>query len=223
MILLTVLINFALFNNHKMSISERKEREKQELKRRILQAAGELFLKKGYEQTSMRNIAEKIEYSPTTIYLYYKDKDAIFHELHSEGFAILRDRVQVLAAVADPMERLKAMGRIYMEFAMENQEMYSLMFIMKGPVEVIEKKGEDWVEGQTTFDALKNVIDDCKKSGYFKGRDTEEMAFMIWASMHGMCALEISNRCKKVLSEDLRDGMMQKGLAILSDILDSVN
>lgn len=206
-----------------MGISERKERERQELKKRILQAAKELFLEKGYEQTSMRNIAEKIEYSPTTIYLYYRDKDAIFHELHSEGFALLRNKVQdALASVTGPVERLNAMGRAYVEFAMENQEMYSLMFILKGPVETIEKKGEDWVEGQTTFDALKHTIDDCKNSGYYKGRDTEELAFMIWASVHGMCALEICNRCTKVLSEGARDSMVERGLAMLAGILASV-
>ena len=61
-----------------MTITTRKERQKEELKGKILQAAKELFMEKGFEDTSIRNIAEKIEYSPTTIYLYFKDKDDIF-------------------------------------------------------------------------------------------------------------------------------------------------
>jgi len=60
-----------------MGLKERKERDKLEMKDRILQSAHQLFVEKGFEQVSIRNIAEAIEYSPATIYLYFKDKDEI--------------------------------------------------------------------------------------------------------------------------------------------------
>ena len=56
-----------------MGIKERRAREKEQLRRQILSAARELFVNEGYENVSMRKIANKIEYSPTTIYLYFKD------------------------------------------------------------------------------------------------------------------------------------------------------
>ena len=104
-----------------MSIIERKKREKEEMRRTILDAAKEIFLEKGFRSASIRNIAEKIEYSPGTIYLYFDDKDAIFHALHEDGFQRMLAMMQPLQHVADPMERLVAMGRVYMEFAYNNK------------------------------------------------------------------------------------------------------
>lgn len=186
-----------------MSITERKEREKVDLYKAILNAAREIFLSKGYEQTSIRNIAEKIEYSPTTIYLYFKDKASIFHAIHAEGFLKLNMQFAVLQTVSNPLERLKAMGRIYMNFAIENPELYDLMFIQQAPMEVLEKKAE-WNEGQTSFDGLKLTIQGCIDNGDMKFIDAEIGAFTIWSAMHGMCSLVIRNRCM-VISENRQE------------------
>ena len=70
-----------------MGTTERRARAKQLLRGEILDAARELFIKHGYENVSMRKIAEKIEYSPTTIYLYFHDKSEILHTLCEETFA----------------------------------------------------------------------------------------------------------------------------------------
>ena len=83
-----------------MSIAERKQRDKEEMRHLILDAARDIFLSKGYYEASIRNIAEKIEYSPGTIYLYFEDKDEIFHSLHEEGFRRLLDKMQPLQHVA---------------------------------------------------------------------------------------------------------------------------
>ena len=69
-----------------MGITDRKEREKQELKDLILKEAKAVFLEEGYEKTSIRKIADRIEYSPTTIYLYFKDKSELLLELHKQSF-----------------------------------------------------------------------------------------------------------------------------------------
>lgn len=194
-----------------MGISERKEREKEDLRKSILDAAREVFLEKGYEQTSIRNIAEKIEYSPTTIYLYYKDKDAIFHALHSEGFCMMNEKMDVLRFIADPFERLVAMGRIYIDFAMKNQGLYDLMFIEKAPIDCIESNHETWLEGQNTFGGLTHTINECIQKGYFPKQDPEVAAYVIWSTVHGMCSLQISNRCNKVISDANKDDIIEKG------------
>ena len=72
-----------------MAIKERKEREKQDMRNLIIESATQLFLKQGYDKTSIRSIAEDIEYSPATIYLYFKDKDEIFYVIHENAFALL--------------------------------------------------------------------------------------------------------------------------------------
>ncbi len=179
-----------------MSIAERKQREKEDMRSLILDAARKIFLEKGYYEASMRNIAEEIEYSPGTIYLYFKDKDEIFHALHEEGFRRMLEKMQPLEHVADPFERLKAMGRVYLEFARNNKDFYDLMFIMQAPIKHEEKEKEEWQWGNRTLEYLKNVLKECRKKGHFKNQDIEYLSFTIWSTMHGMCALYCRDRCK---------------------------
>ena len=178
-----------------MTIGTRKQREKLEMRRIILDAAKEIFLEKGFYNTSLRNIAEKIEYSPGTIYLYFKDKDEIFHALHEEGFSKLLSMMQPLQHVADPMERLIAMGRIYMEFAYQNKGLYDLMFIMEAPINA-EMHREKWEMGDRTLHLLKSVLAECQEKGHFTGMNVEYLSFMIWSALHGMCALYCRKRCQ---------------------------
>lgn len=186
-----------------MGTKDRKEREKEELKGLILRAAKEIFFEKGYAQTSIRNIADRIEYSPGTIYLHYKDKDSIFHALQQEGFMLLGKQFGLLQVVADPFERLKAMGKLYLNFAMENPEYYDLMFVIRAPMNVLEEE-VCWDEGQTAFDVLVQVVKACIEHGHFKGYDAEEMAYVIWSTVHGMATISIRGRCR-VISEEKRE------------------
>lgn len=186
-----------------MGIAERKAKEKENLKALILEGAHKLFLEKGIERTTMRNIADEIEYSVGTVYVYFKDKNDILHHLHSQGFTQLGGEMRVLFNVSDPMERLKALGRVYIKFALDNPGMYNLMFTMKAPIEVIEQKEEDeWNEGKLTFDVLSNTVNHCMEAGHFKGHDLQPLSYMIWSTTHGMCALYISERARAVHIDD---------------------
>jgi len=175
-----------------MGVAERKERHKEELKKEILQAAMALFKKNGYEAISIRNIAEKIEYSPATVYLYYKDKNEIIHALHREGFLMLIDYFRVLASVDHPFERLKAMGRAYIQFALQNPDVYDLIFVMKEPIEHVSNCFEEWDEGDRAYDVLFQTVSECQAHGYFGGLEPHGLSFMIWSTMHGLCSLRTS-------------------------------
>ena len=182
-----------------MSTAERKAREKEALKMLILKGAKKLFLERGIEQTTIRNIADEIDYSVGTVYVYFKDKNAILHDLHSIGFQELGGYFTELFAIKDPMERLRKMGFTYLKFAMENSEMYDLMFIVKAPMEFIEStEKEAWTEGADTFNALKKTVEECMNEGHFEGHSLEALSFMIWSLVHGMCCLEIRQRTKGV-------------------------
>src|SRR6185437_15132379 len=89
-----------------MSIAERKLKEKEEMRKLILDGARKVF----------------------------KEKGEIFQELHEEGFRLLLSKMQVLAHVSDPYERLKAMGAVFIDFAMHNKDFYNLMFIVEEPL-----------------------------------------------------------------------------------------
>src|SRR5690606_10757527 len=118
-----------------MGISERKEREKLEMQKQILDAARELFMKEGYENVSIRKIAQKIEYSPGTIYLYYKNKSEIFFVLCFLAFDSFYGEQLKTDVISDPLQKLKESGRIYINFAIQNPEYFELMFLMKAPLD----------------------------------------------------------------------------------------
>ena len=134
-----------------MGILERKERDKEEMRRKIMDASRQLFLEQGFEKTSIRNIADAIEYSPATIYLYYKDKNELLFALHEEAFVKLMQELSVVMKVQDPFERLVEMGRQYIKFAVENPELYDLMFIMIAPMETLACRDEIWEDGMNMF------------------------------------------------------------------------
>lgn len=191
-----------------MGIAERKLEEKQEMHKRILDGARKVFLEKGYTQTSMRNIASEINYSPGSIYFYFKDKSEIFHELHKEGFRLLLSQLKVLDKVADPFERLKAMGRIFIQFAQENKDYYNLMFIVEEPEKMHEEGG--FKIAQEAIDRLASVVKECQQKGKFKGMDTEYFTFMILSAVHGICALFCKNRTASFIGKT-NEELMENG------------
>lgn len=202
-----------------MGIAARKAKEKEDLKRAILDAARELFLEHGYDRTSMRMVAQRIAYSPTTIYLYFKDKDAIFHALHKEAFHVLGARMAPLAHVSDPLERLTAMGRVYLEFAMDNPGLYDLMFIMKAPVQALDEQHHLWEEGDRVFSVLKVTVEEAMKKKLLRKTDVEVTSFLIWSTVHGMAALHVRDRCFKVIDEAKHDTLIADSLTIFTNWL----
>jgi AcrR family transcriptional regulator len=197
---------------------QRKQKDKQEMRQSILEEARVLFLLKGYEHTSMRNIAEKLGCSPGTIYLYFQDKDALFHALHQEGFRKLTGMMEPLRFVENPFERLKALCRVYMDFAMKNKDLYDLMFILQAPMNILEHK-ECWDEGQKALSFLKEVLADCQLAGWFKGMNLEPLSFIIWSAMHGMCALYCRERCQAYEGRDPLE-LMNEGYVLFATMLE---
>lgn len=206
-----------------MVIREKKGKYKEDLRLKILEAAKSLFLKEGYEATSIRRIAAAINFSPTTIYLYYEDKTSIAYALQQEGFKLLRSRFSSLQHVDDPFERFKAMGRSYLQFAIENPDFYELMFVMKEPLGVLKPANEGdepdvWSEGVATFDFLVDSINSCQKAGYFKGQDPRVFSFLVWSTMHGICTLNLHGHLELCVQNKLVD---QEVNQLLDNVLES--
>ncbi len=172
-----------------MGLIERKEREKEEMRQRILTAAQKLFLTKGFEKTSIRNIADAIEYSPGTIYLYFKDKNELFFSLHQMAFSVMINELTDLGENNSAFDSFVQMGRQYIKFALENPEMYDLMFLMIAPIESLECNEDVWDDGKKALDILKMMIKACKLEGFFAKDNTDDLALMIWSTMHGMVTI----------------------------------
>jgi AcrR family transcriptional regulator len=178
-----------------MGVSERRIRERLDTRQSILATARALFLLKGFEATTIRNIAEKIEYSPSTIYQHFKDKNEIFYTLHTESFLELVKQMKRSELHENPLEQLISLGKIYIQFAEDNPELYDLMFIMEAPIDFLNLLDEtQWIEGKTAFDYLKSVISACIYKGLIKETDVDSLAYLIWSTVHGMVTLSIRKR-----------------------------
>lgn len=185
-----------------MGTEARKEREKLEMRQRVIKTAMKLFLKEGIENVSMRKIADKIEYSPGAIYSYFKDKGDIIHAIHDEGFEKLYSLQKSLDNIKDPFERLAEMGKLYMKFALENPDYYDLMFIAKGiAIKITEK--QEWNIGQRSYDYLRNTVKECIEHGYVIESDVDSATFAVWGFVHGMAALIIRGRCAMIPEEHI--------------------
>lgn len=213
-----------------MGIKERKHRQKTEMRQAILDAAMSLFIEEGYDAVTIRKISEKIEYSPSTIYIYFKDKDSIFFELHTIGFAELLKHQMEVQNITDPRERLIAHGRAYVQFAIEHPQYYDLMFIVRSPGNKI-MDFKNWECGDRSYELLKKNVVECREAGYMQGQDADAISFALWSMMHGMVALYIRNRlilydineskppCKAINKEIPVPDIFEQVLAITKNLI----
>lgn len=184
-----------------MGVRERREREKDATRQKILDAARDLFATEGYEAVSLRRIANAIEYSPTAIYVYFKDKAELMKELCSQDFEEFAEKLGQYANATDPVERLRLGGHVYIRFAMEHPNPFRLMFMTKPSpeaIEVDEQKMDEYGRGDPNRDAYAFVMQ-CVKEVIAQDRVREELrddpelvAQMLWAGVHGVASLQIA-------------------------------
>jgi AcrR family transcriptional regulator len=194
---------------------ERRARQKKLLREEILDAARELFLKYGYENVSMRKIAEKIEYSPTTIYLYFKDKAEILDTLCDETFNRLwKIMVDIEHGAGDPLTRLRRQGLAYIRFGLEHPNHYQVTFMM--PHDYAGKTPQEMAEspGMRTFQSLVNCVKACVDARQFRELDILAASQALWCAVHGVTSLLIAQFCfpwieKEQLISTLLDAMLE--------------
>jgi AcrR family transcriptional regulator len=174
---------------------ERREREREEVRTRILDAARELFASEGVDSVTMRRIADRIEYSPTAIYFHFRDKEALLAELCDCDFREFAHGFTLIAQIPDPVERLRAAGYAYVQFGLNHPSHYRLMFMTPK-----ETKGNLESKGNPEEDAyafLQGIVRDLLAAGRLREEldDVDLVSQVIWAGIHGVVALEIA-KCK---------------------------
>lgn len=175
-----------------MGITERRTRQKETLRQEILDAAREMFVEEGFESVSMRKIADRIEYSPTTIYLHFKDKADLFNQLCEETFAQLARRLEQLShRHTDPLAYLREGLRCYIDFGLKNPHHYTVTFIMK-PKDSGDYNFENSI-GKRAFAHLRSAVETCVTTGKFRPVDVDTAAQGLWAAVHGVTSLLIAH------------------------------
>ncbi len=173
---------------------ERRVRERNEKRELILGAAMKLFLEESFEKTTMRRIADAIEYTPGALYGYFKDKDEILFEIHERGFEeLIARKEEAMAGLTDPAARLAAMGRAYIRFALDNPRQYELMFMAKSTSKKIIEDAE-WKSGLCSHEMLRTEVKALLEQ---RGStvDPDIAAFSCWSLVHGIVSLVIADRC----------------------------
>jgi len=179
-----------------MGSKERRQRERDDVRGKIMNAARDLFVDQGIESVSMRKIADAVEYSPTVIYQYFKDKDALLHELCEQDFASLAGVFRELAQIPDPVERIRQIGLAYGKFGLAYPNHYRLMFME--PFRGVRKEiGDECGNGNPDEDAyafLRMTVSQVIEAGKFRKElsDADLVSQVLWAGVHGLVALQIT-------------------------------
>jgi AcrR family transcriptional regulator len=169
--------------------------ERQQLRTLIIDAARELFVTKGVEAVTMREIAKRIGYSATSIYLHFADKEAVLKAICDTDFLALATSQKSIMQIADPVERMYALGRGYAAFALTHPNHYHLMFMTAhAPMCPDDSSLHQHSAEQDAYYQLKLVVEAVHASGCFRPelKDVDLIAQTIWAGMHGVCSLQIT-------------------------------
>ncbi len=171
------------------------QEQREVLRTSILDAARELFVARGIEAVTMREIAKRINYSPTALYLHFEDKDAILRALCDTDFLKLATGLKDIFAIPDPIQRLIVLAQGYAQFALTHPNHYRLMFMTPRPS--CDPQTSSIQQGNPEQDAyaqLKEMVDLAFAAGCFRDElnDAELIAQTIWAGVHGVCSLQIA-------------------------------
>jgi len=174
-----------------MSTTDRRQRHRASLRREILDAASQLFVEEGYHRLTMRRLAERIEYSPTTIYLYFKDKHELLGAVCEETFSRLAGKLERLQKTSGtPLGRLRDGLRTYIEFGLAHQNQYLVTFMSPSPG--MDAGSFEGSAGSRAFDTLRQSVRACSENGDIHTADVEMTAQALWAGVHGVTSLFIT-------------------------------
>lgn len=180
-----------------MGIKERQERDREGVRRSILDAARDLFVSEGYQNVSIRKIAERIEYSPAAIYGYFPSKDDIFFALAEEGFRLLGDpshSATTALQAAAPLERIRAIFRHFYEFSQEQPEYFALMFVDRS-VPRISREYERFAFAREMKAHLVAEVQHCIDQKLFPKTVKPHVAFRIlMMGLLGVAVMRLSDR-----------------------------
>jgi AcrR family transcriptional regulator len=175
-----------------MGSRERRERERQDTRERILDAAREMFATRGVEATTMRAIAQRIEYTPTAIYHHFRDKDELILELCHRDFLMLAQHFARVGRIDDPIERLRMTGLAYLEFGLQFPHHYRVMFMTEHPHPelALERRNPE----EDAYGFLLDGVAEAIRAGRLRPElDNPEMvAQMLWGAVHGVVALHVA-------------------------------
>ena len=196
-----------------MGITERRLRQKEETKSKILATAWQMARDEGWHSVSIRKIAEAIEYSVPVIYDHFENKEAILHEFSKEGFRLLAKKVQqAKEKYKNPADQLKAIADAYWNFAFKNKKHFQLMYGMGMVGCEIEKCFPERA-------GFRNLVTEPIQAIISKSRKPNANPclkyYTFWSIIHGLISIRnmrnagVSEEVNKMVLDDAIDGFIK--------------
>lgn len=166
-----------------------RQRRRHKTKSNILEAAREIIAEKGPDGLSLRELARRIDYSPSGLYEYFKSKDDLLAAVCAEGLELLRIYLDRVPTDLPPAERLLEMGLAYLDFAHDHAEHFMLIF---NNLTSSRSSFNEPVEAHSPYHLLLQAVQTAIEAEEFSPQDgytLEEIAYSLWSLVHGMAML----------------------------------
>lgn len=185
------------------------------LKDEFLQIAFDFIKDEDIDNLTLKILSDKTGTSRSAIYRHFKNKDALIETMILQGFERFDETLSptLLDTTQSLVDRFYKSGKILIDFAIANPNLYRLLFGKKYAhirEEIVSIKDEDC----SGFGALKKAIEEGQNSGILKKEDSYQQAIVIWASLHGLASLMIDGFMDvESLYGELYDKMFENLLA----------
>ena len=202
-----------------MGTQERRSREKEELRQRIQEAATELFVLDGYQNVSIRKIADRIEYAPSTIYLYFKDKEELVQSICNDMFSELSEILLAIRQLdLEPTLKMAKCLRAYIEFGLAHPNHYVVTFCTPELQFQHQQPNVDHNQimsaGLQCFDLLRQGLQEALNADAIRPINVELTSQTVWAQIHGLTSLLVSMQTfpwqdREMLIKDMVDSILR--------------
>lgn len=185
---------------HHMGIQERKNREKDVRRQQIENSAKELFILKGFNSTTIEEIARKAELSPATIYLYFKNKEELYASINLITLKELFNRIQKVynnKRLSVEEKIIKFKDGMYKVFKYDPLILRNILHVqLEDTLSVLSKELLDQLNqlSQKIMTMIANVYEEGVRQGKFREGDGMAHADIIWSTFTGLVIWEESKR-----------------------------
>lgn len=187
-----------------MGISDRRQREKEQRKTGIIDAAERLFFARGYEEVSMEEIARSVELNKATIYLYFENKEALFATIVLRGVAILQEKFsECMKQPAPGIAKVALMGQAYYRFSQEYPEYLRLIHFYGS--ERFSKENPCTAEIGKGYGTCRLILRDAIREGIKDGTiraDIDPFLASMYLMISFMGILSMENKWKLVIEAE---------------------
>jgi AcrR family transcriptional regulator len=179
-----------------MGVSDRKKRETEMLRQRVLDAAEEIIVKEGVRNVTMRRIASRIEHAPTVLYRLFADKNDLMDHLIARGYLGVRKHYEEVLKqhTSDPLLAFAGIIKVYVDYALTHSNHYQMWFATS---EISQEHGYlKMRHGRLEFAVFQTWLDGieaCREVGLFPGRSQSEAFQLVWTWVHGLISLRIQH------------------------------